>query len=186
MLFQKHNESRARNIIAQFEGLITPGEKVLDIGLGNGIIAQHIKNRFNAEVEGVDVVDYNETNIKNTIYNGLQLPFKDDSFDSVLILETLHHCTDMIQVLKETKRVVKKHVIIMEDFYENFFEKYLLLFHDYISNIRKGVHCPYYFQSKKRWKEIFGEIGLKIGQEKDYLSKFLIFDSKHVIFVLSK
>ncbi len=186
MLFKKHNEKRAKSISQMFSGLINSGDKVIDIGLGNGIIAKQIKDAFGADIEGVDVVDYNNSEIKNTIYDGLHLPFEENSFDSAIILETLHHCNDMIQVLKETRRVVRKKVIILEDIYENLYEKYTLLFHDYISNARKGVKCPYYFQTKERWREIFSEIGLKIVSEKHYLDRFLIFPSRHVMYVLGK
>ncbi|MEK6808760.1 MAG: class I SAM-dependent methyltransferase [Nanoarchaeota archaeon] len=186
MLFKEHNIKRSENVVKQFKGLIDENDTVLDVGLGNGIIADYIKKVFKANIEGVDVVDYNETDIKNTIYDGLYLPFANNSYDCVLILETLHHCTDFKLVLKEAKRVVKKRVIIMEDIHEGIFEKYLLLFHDYISNIRKGVSCPYNFQSREKWRGIFTDIGMKIEIEKDYISKFLFFDSKHVIFPLSK
>src|SRR3989338_3271030 len=186
VIFKKHNEKRARYITSMFSGLISDGENVLDIGLGNGFIAKQIKDEFKADIEGVDVVDYNSSEIKNTIYDGLHLPFPDNSFDSAIILETLHHCTDMVQVLKETRRVVRKNVIILEDIYENAYEKYTLLFHDWISNARKGVKCPYYFQTKERWREIFADIGLKIVSEKHYLDRFLIFPSRHVMYVLGK
>ena len=186
MLFEGHNTKRAISMLSHFEGLIKPGDRVLDIGLGNGIVAKHVKDHFKTYVEGLDVVDYNETEIKNTIYDGLHLPFKDNSFDCILILQTLHHCTDQIQVLREAKRVAKHHIIIIEDVYGNKFEKLMTFLHDYISNRRKGVKCPYYFQTKKRWKEIFEGIGVKLKMEKGWKSRYLIIRFKHVLFVLAK
>lgn len=185
MLFEKYNKKRAKNIASQMNGFIKKRGRVLDIGLGNGFVAKEIRDYYKVHMEGVDIVDYNETDIKNTIYNGLNLPFKDNSFDCIIILQTLHHCTDQIQVLKEVKRVSKKRIIIMEDVYNNYFEKVITFMHDYISNKRKGVDCLYYFHNKKEWKSIFDKLGLKIEKEKDTVSKYLFLNFNSVMYVLN-
>ena len=185
MLFEKHNKKRAVNIASRMKGFIKEGDKLLDIGLGNGFVAKEIKNFYKVYMEGVDVVDYNKTDIKNTIYDGIHLPFKDNSFDCILVLYTLHHCTKQFKVLKEAKRVSKKRIIIMEDVYNNNFEKVTTFLHDYISNKRKGVNCPYYFHNKKEWRSIFNKLGLKIEMEIDIVSKFLFLKFNHVTYVLN-
>ena len=184
MFFEAHNKNRAVKIALQLKDFIKKREIILDIGLGNGYVAKQIRDYFRVYMEGVDVVDYNETNIKNTIYDGLNLPFKDKSFDSTLILQTLHHCTDQIRVLKEAKRVSRKRIIIMEDIYNNFFEKMITFMHDYISNKRKGVDCPYYFHNKAEWQAIFKKLGLKIEKETDTVSKYLFLKFNNVTYVL--
>ena len=105
MLFEAHNKKRAVKIALQMKDFIKKRDRILDIGLGNGFVAKQVRDYYKVYMEGVDIVDYNETGIKNTIYDGLNLPFKDKSFDCILILQTLHHCTDQIKVLKEAKRV---------------------------------------------------------------------------------
>ena len=184
MLFEAHNKSRALKIALQLKDFIKKGDRILDIGLGNGYVGKQIKEHYKIYMEGVDVVDYNETNIKNTIYDGLNLPFKDKSFDSTLILQTLHHCTDQIRVIKEAKRVSRKKIIIMEDIYNNFFEKMTTFLHDYISNKRKGINCPYDFHNKAEWQAIFKKLGLKIVKEKGTMSKFWFVKFNHVTYVL--
>ena len=139
MLFEAYNKKRAVNISLQMKDFIKKGYRILDVGLGNGFVAKQVRDYYNIYMEGVDVVDYNETDIKNTMYDGLNLPFKDNSFDCVLILQTLHHCSDQIQVLKEAKRVSRGDIIIMEEVYNNYFEKIITFLHDYISNKRKGI-----------------------------------------------
>ena len=185
MLFEAHNKKRAASIALQMKDFIKKGDRVLDIGLGNGFVAKQVRNHYKVYMEGVDIVDYNETDIKNTIYNGFNLPFKDNSFDCILILQTLHHCTDQIQVLKEAKRVSRKSIIIMEDVYCNYFEKLMTFLHDYISNKRKGVDCPYYFHNKGEWKTIFEKLGLKIIKETDTVSKYLFLKFNNVTYALS-
>lgn len=185
MLFESHNKKRAAKIALQMNGFIKMGYKVLDIGLGNGYVAKQVKDHYKVYMEGVDIVDYNETDIKNTIYDGLNLPFKDKSFDCILILQTLHHCTDQIRVLKEAKRVSRRSIIIMEDVYYNFFEKMMTFLHDYISNKRKGIDCPYYFHNKDEWKSIFKKLGLEIVKETDTASKYWLFKFNNVAYVLN-
>lgn len=184
MLFESHNKQRALKIALQMKNFIKKGNRVLDIGLGNGYVAKKIKEQFKVRIEGVDVVDYNETDIKNTIYDGLHLPFKDKSFDCCLILQTLHHCTNQVQVLKEAKRVARR-IIIMEDVYNNRFEKLMTFMHDYISNKRKGVDCPYYFHNKKEWKEIFDMLHLRIEKETDIVTRYLFLKFNNVAYVLN-
>lgn len=183
MIFEAHNKKRAVKIALQMKDFIKKGDRVLDIGLGNGFVAKQVRNHYKVYMEGVDVVEYNETDIKNTIYDGLSLPFRSKSFDCILILQTLHHCSDQIQVLKEAKRVSKKTIIIMEDVYNNYFEKMMTFLHDYISNKRKGVDCPYYFHNKKEWQEIFSKLGLKIVKETDTVSKYLFLKFNNVTYV---
>ncbi|MBI2647032.1 class I SAM-dependent methyltransferase [Candidatus Woesearchaeota archaeon] len=185
MLFEAHNKQRALKIALQMKDFIKKDDRVLDIGLGNGYVAKKIKGQFQVHMEGVDVVDYNETDIKNTIYDGLHLPFKEKSFDCCLILQTLHHCTYQIQVLKEARRVSRRTIIIMEDVYNNKFEKLMTFMHDYISNKRKGVDCPYYFHNKKEWKEIFDRLGLKIEKEIDTVTRYLFLKFNNVAYVLN-
>lgn len=184
MLFESHNKNRAARIALQMKDFIRKGERVLDIGLGNGYVAKQIRDHFKVYMEGVDIIDYNETGIKNTMYDGLNLPFKDKSFDCSIILQTLHHCTDQIQVLKEAKRVSRKRIIIMEDVYNNKFEKLMTFLHDYISNKRKGVDCPYYFHNKAEWNAIFKKLGLKIISEKDTVTKYGFLKFNNVAYVL--
>ncbi len=184
MIFKEHNIKRAKNIAKSFKGAIKENSRILDIGLGNGFVAKEISSLFNSYVEGVDVVDYNETYIKNTLYDGLTLPFKDKSFDTILILQTLHHCKDQIRVLKEAKRVARKNIIITEDTYTNFIEKWITFLHDYISNKWKGVNCPYDFHSKKEWNTIFKNLKLKIVDQKEITSNMLFLKFRSINFVL--
>lgn len=184
MLFDAHNKKRAAKIALQMHGFIKKGDRVLDIGLGNGYVAKQVRDHFKVHMEGADIIDYNETDIKNTMYDGLHLPFKNKSFDCTLILQTLHHCTDQIQVLKEAKRVSRRIIIVMEDVYNNYFEKLMTFLHDYISNKRKGVDCPYYFHNKSEWKEIFKNLGLKIAKEMDTVSKYGFLKFNNVAYVL--
>lgn len=93
---------------------------ILDIGCGYGRISRKIINDYpNARVKGLDISKnfvniYNSNlNPKAIAYEGLaeKLPFKDSSFDVVLIIATLMYVLDdqkQNDVLSEVSRVLKK------------------------------------------------------------------------------
>lgn len=74
---------------------------------------------------------YPSKNYRFTTGNALKLPFSANSFDASLLVSTLHHFSNpgVDQLLKETNRVTKKIVIILdlvaqpENFLKRFFVK---------------------------------------------------------------
>jgi ubiquinone/menaquinone biosynthesis C-methylase UbiE len=82
----------------------------------------------------LDVVNEHQTDVPFLMYDGKKIPYEDNTFDAVLLIYTLHHCDDPIEVLKEARRVSKGKIIIFEDTYTNFFNKLLAKIFDYYSN----------------------------------------------------
>lgn len=97
------------------KNFITPqnSSKILDIGSGTGETVTFLKS-FNpkADFYGIDnsqvAVDYSKKHFKK-IYkaNAEKLPFKNNYFDTILLLDVLEHIKDQAQVLLEAKRVLK-------------------------------------------------------------------------------
>ncbi len=168
--------------IAHHCGSFVKGE-VLDVGAGRCIIAREIKKQLNVNVSCIDVVDHNETEMKLTIYDGKKIPFKENNFNTVMLVYVLHHCDDPISVLKECLRVCKKNgrLIIFEDFGFIFFT-YLL---DWISNKLHNVEAPLNFKKYDEWKNIFTGLNMEIehvedGVERQFFYPFV----NHKMFVL--
>ena len=132
--------------------------KVLDIGVGAGSLLHLIrKNGF--EVEGVDVVDKSMyEDIKPEIYNGTELPYKKNEFDTAVIALVLHHCIEPLKVLSEAMRVAKR-VVIVEDTFSNDLEHRWLEVYDAILNFEFFKHK---YHSVEEWKEIVGSNGWKL------------------------
>ncbi len=166
-LLYKRNVNRAEKISNFHKGYIKPGQKILDIGLGNGLIASQIKKEYNIKIKGIDVIDYNESDIELKLFDGENIPFKDNEFDIALIIVVLHHCNKPIKVLKEAKRVAKR-IIILEDTYTS---KLLLPFckaYDFIMNVRHGIDIPFNFKKHEEWLEIFRKLKLRLLATKIY------------------
>lgn len=184
-LLKKRNIRRAGKIVDMFEGQIKEGQSVIDIGMGNGLIASIVKKRFKADVIGADVIDYNESDITMKIFDGKNLPFKDNEFDVAIIIETLHHCDDPIQILREAKRVAKK-VIILEDVHVSRIHKMIMNFYDFMMNVRHGVNTPFNFRSHKEWMGIFERLGLKVMKTVWYRNNPIYSPMKTRFYVMGK
>lgn len=156
---------------------------VLDVGAGRCIIAQELQTQFNVDVTCIDVSDLNETNMKLVVYDGKKIPFKENNFDTVMLVYVLHHCENPISVLKECVRVCKKNgtIIIFEDFGFIFFT-YIL---DWISNKLHNVKAPLNFKKYEGWKKIFTDLNMETthvedGVERQFFYPFV----NHKMFVL--
>jgi ubiquinone/menaquinone biosynthesis C-methylase UbiE len=152
-----HRESDIHNKIDKF---LNKSDKILDLGCGLGSISSNLLNKsFN--VISVDITDncvYD--NVKPTIYDGHKLPFKDKTFDKLLLITVLHHTPYPESILKEAIRV-SKNVIIMEDLYDNNFQKYMTFIMDSLSNLEFFNH-PHTNKSKKEWLQIFDKLHMKV------------------------
>jgi tRNA (uracil-5-)-methyltransferase TRM9 len=92
------------------------GEKVLDLGCGNGRWYKVFKEK-KVDYFGVDnseklieIAKENFPDAKFFVGDALNLPFQDDFFDKVYSIALLHHIPSedfRIKVLKEAKRVLK-------------------------------------------------------------------------------
>jgi 2-polyprenyl-3-methyl-5-hydroxy-6-metoxy-1,4-benzoquinol methylase len=80
---------------------------VLDAGCGSGLLKNHLnKDRINSYT-GLDVDG--KIDIHGSVYD---LPFKNESFDTVTILEVLEHLEHPIAALREVVRVSRRRVVI--------------------------------------------------------------------------
>ncbi len=90
-------------------------EKVLDAGCGDGWLGKKIKDKFNAEVHGIDIV---KDALKSAEKSGLKVkkydlskgkwPYKDNYFDLVVAGDILEHIYDTETFVRECWRILKK------------------------------------------------------------------------------
>lgn len=103
----------ARSRIVPIIYEIKDGSKVLDVGCNSGEFIKYLKEKKKCDVYGVDI---SQQLIDTCMKKGLEnvwcvdadkLPFEDNTFDVVTLMEVLEHFDDPIPCLKEIRRVLK-------------------------------------------------------------------------------
>lgn len=90
------------------------GTRVLDAAAGRGYLANLIAEKQGSCV-AMDIVKGNLYNDNVTFVEGSlsNIPFEDDSFDTVICTHALEHIKDVTVAVKELKRVCKKRLLIV-------------------------------------------------------------------------
>ena len=168
---------RAQKIIQHFPNDLRG--LVLDVGCGDGSVTDALSKEKGVTVWGVDVVNNFRYGFSFQVGDGSHLPYRDQSFDAVLLIYVLHHCSDIEEVLKECQRVSKGTIILQEDVPTNPWNKWLTHFLDCLGNtvvlgllslFKHGgwqlMKVPYNFRNDDEWKECFRAMGLKLIEAK--------------------
>ncbi len=174
-------KSRAKDLAQTISPYLNKDELILDIGPASCTVTETLIKLdlkvFPADIENFSIVD----TVLPTLYDGHKLPFKDNQFDTSLILFVLHHTPDPVEVLVEAKRVSRK-IIVMEDIVTSPTHKFLTATLDSLMNL-EFYGQPHTNKSDEEWRSIFGEIGLKL-LDKEYQSSAVIM--KHALYLLEK
>lgn len=95
--------------------------KILDVGTGNGKKIKMIKSMINCKIYGADLKCWGPY-CKNKKFNfpfkyieqkPYKIPYKDNMFDCITLILTLHHSDNIIETINECKRILKKDGIIV-------------------------------------------------------------------------
>lgn len=94
------------------------GETVCDVGCGTGALLNliHASNPNLAKMVGVDFVIEDAKNIANVDYVAARIedmPFEDNTFDTVVCTHVIEHILDYQTAIKELRRITKKRLIIV-------------------------------------------------------------------------
>ncbi|NHI93209.1 MAG: class I SAM-dependent methyltransferase [Candidatus Lokiarchaeota archaeon] len=166
------------------------GEKILDLGAGNGFIALEIKNKLEKDVILVDVVDYNCTNLPMLLYQQDDtVPLADEEADTTLLYTVLHHASNPEHVLEEATRVTKKRLVIMEGYCENDNVRVTNSFFDWFYNRVVGdedINVPLNFLSVKGWEQILNLHGFEVLETKNLGFNEPLVPEHHILIIADR
>jgi ubiquinone/menaquinone biosynthesis C-methylase UbiE len=125
----------ADGLISFYE--LRDGAKILDVGSGKGFLLHDLKEANPSfEVAGIDISEYGIENSMPTIRDNCilgtaaNLPWKDNYFDLVISINTLHNlgARDLHLALSELQRVSKIHKYVCVESFRDEQEKVNLLY----------------------------------------------------------
>lgn len=153
---------RVRVLAGHLNRLIPRGITVLDIGSGDGRIAQALAaTRPDLDICGVDVLVRPDAAIPVRQFDGVKLPFGDKTYGATVLVDVLHHCEDPVAILAEASRVAPL-VIVKDHIADSALAVWILRFMDDVGNDRFGVALPYNYWSRAQWKEALASLGLVV------------------------
>ncbi len=156
-----------------FDNYLILGEKILDLGCGNGRYFIFVKGK-GVDYFGVDnseqliqIAKNNYPEGKFRVADAFNLPFPNNFFDKVYTIAVLHHIPSddlRIQFLNEIKRVLKSGGLLILTVWKfhQLKERYLILKYTMLKLIGK---------SKLDWRDIFEPWGKKIKRYYHCFSK---------------
>jgi ubiquinone/menaquinone biosynthesis C-methylase UbiE len=174
-------QARAAGLAKTVSPYLDAGELILDIGPASCTVTETLIKQglkiFPVDIENFSIVDA----VLPTLYDGQRLPFKDNQFDTSLILFVLHHTPDPREVLTEAKRVSRK-ILVMEDIVTSAAHKFLTGAVDSLINLEFD-NQPHSNKSDEEWRSLFGDLGLKLlGRE--YKTSAAVM--RHALYFLEK
>jgi len=159
---------------------------VLDLGCWDGRIGEKIAQEQRLEVILADISKHDNIDSIGLDFveltQGENIPLGDNQYDTTLLLTVLHHVDDPEKVLKEARRVTKRHgnIILIESvqgidddtnfgrltseqqrlaniFFDHFYNRIV----HYSDDLSKKVNVPYNHNTPQAWNNIFKQHGLR-------------------------
>ena len=156
-------DAQRHNLIGAIAPLFpTEQSSVIDIGCGNGEFASMLQEkRPNLTVQGCEVIDRGHLYVPITYFDGITLPFADNSFDYAMMINMLHHTDSPEAILREAIRVSRKGLIIKDHYANNMVDRANLHAMEYMNpNFREIMKLPLRFYSSGEWDSIMSKLGL--------------------------
>ena len=187
-----HFDGRAQSRIEDISTFISNQSinRYLDIGCGDGSITSMIGSYLrkycneNIEINGIDVYDrrkYDFPHLKFKLYNGIQIPYEDRSFDMITVFMVLHHIDDIYAFLNEILRVLRKGgiLIIREHDVDSIQMKYIIdiqhELYNKVWNKKDNDDMPVTnYKSKDDWDFLIEDIGLKKISDNGESNSFIV------------
>jgi SAM-dependent methyltransferase len=166
-------DRRVKRLSSLISNLLPDNASVLDVGCGDGKISATIQNiRKNVTIQGLEVIERSDCAIPFILFDSINIPFDDNSYDCVMFTDVLHHASNIPQLIKEALRVARKSVIIKDHLLKGIGAQCILQFMDNVGNTRHGVPSPGQYLTKGQWFHLFEELGSSVEEWNESLKLY--------------
>ena len=172
-LLRAENRARTPWILKTLQDLgVTQGLDVLDLGCGAGFLCRDLCNAgfkvtgLDASEEALQVARTQSTMDQIGYLQGdlYSLPFSDQTFSVVFLMDVLEHLEDPALALKEASRVLKPGgFCFFYTFNRNFMARLLVIkaVEWFVKNVPSHLHVYKYFLKPREVKEMCAQAGMK-------------------------
>ena len=108
---------RARTLTERLRPWIPRGRRIADVGSGTGHNAMAWQSEFGATVDEFDVADLHWVGAGPTIFDGQRFAVADRTYQVVTVLFVLQYSSQVIDLLREVRRISADRVIIIQSTY---------------------------------------------------------------------
>lgn len=162
-------ESRLRELVRRITPRLHAGDRVLDVGCGEGTLGAAILRSPSCpqgvQVEGLERFARGGEPIPVTAYEGGRAPFEDGTFDVVIIADVLHHEEDPDALLRECGRLARRLVILKDHQIAGPLAKARISLIDWAANAPYGVRCLFRYNTPAQWAETHRRLGFGVTGE---------------------
>jgi SAM-dependent methyltransferase len=162
-------EHRLRVLVDQILPRLRPGERVLDVGCGNGTLGATLladpRCPRGLTVEGLERVVRGGEPIKVHAYDGKAMPLPDKSVDAVIVADVLHHEEQPDRLLRECARVSRRLVIVKDHRITGPLSKWRVSLMDWAANAPYGVPCLFRYNTLEQWRQEPAKLGATTEHE---------------------
>src|SRR3712207_2260555 len=110
----RYRRRRASNTALRLVTLIDTHELILDVGAGDGLVADRLTDYLACKAISIDIKGFGRSRSPKIIGDARHLPFTERTVDVVLFLCMLHHAEDPVALLREGRRVARRCLIVQE------------------------------------------------------------------------
>jgi SAM-dependent methyltransferase len=162
---RRRKVGRAYDMALEIARIIPNAYEILDVGCGNGFIAQHLAGLLGSYVLGIDVDGRPEAPINFRRYDGKHFPAAEKTFEAALFCYVLHHAQDIGAIFSELRRVLHDDglVVVYEDLPATWWDRFVCGIHNRQWRGRTGK-CT--FRNEDEWRKTFQAAGFEIIQSR--------------------
>jgi len=158
---------RLKELVRLIGPHLNSGDRVLDVGCGFGQLGRALMDAVpGIQVEGVESAPRGGELIPVKVSEGASIPWKDATFDAVILADVLHHDEDPDRLLRESARVSKRLVIIKDHLRVGFMAQQRISLLDWAANAGYAVPCLYRYNNLAEWHRSIGLVASNLVEER--------------------